>query len=279
MSRTDSHQHFWQYAPETHPWISEDLEILRRDFMPPDLKPELEQHRIDGCVAVQANQSEQETQFLLDLADRYDFIRGVVGWVDLSDERVEERLAYYDRFPKLVGLRHIVQDEPDPNFLLRPEFLRGVRQLPAHNLAYDILIYEHQLPTAVQFAAELPEVRLVLDHIAKPKITRPERTTWQTNIRSLAAHAHVYCKLSGMVTEADWADWQPEDIVPYLDTVIEAFGLDRLMFGSDWPVCLLAAPYHEVIGLMDRYFGSFSAEEQAKVYGKNAIDFYQLNPE
>ena len=276
MKRIDSHQHFWHYSPETHPWISEDMSQLQQDFLPTDLKPELDRHNIDGCVAVQASQSEEDTLFLLDLADRYDFISGVVGWVDLQDERLEDRLAHYSRYSKLVGIRHIAQDEKDPNFLLRSAFVRGVQALSRYNLAYDILIYESHLLVATQFAAALPETRLVLDHIAKPKIAKNENATWRNGIRSLAALPHVYCKLSGMVTEADWTQWKPEDIVPYLDTVVEVFGVDRLMFGSDWPVCLLAASYQEVIELIDQYFDSFSADERAKIYGKNASDFYQL---
>ena len=276
MSRIDSHQHFWHYSSDTHSWISEDERAIRRDFLPNDLKPELDRHHIDGCVAVQASQSEQETKFLLDLAARYDFIFGVVGWVDLRSEHLEDRLVYYDQFPKLVGMRHIVQDEPDLNFLLRPEFVRGVRLLSAYHLTYDILIYENQLPIAAKFAAKLPETRLVLDHLAKPKIAKQERSAWQANIRSLAALPQVYCKLSGMVTEADWTHWQPDDLTPYLDTVVEAFGVDRLMYGSDWPVCLLAASYHKVIESIDQYFRSFSSEEREKIYGKNAINFYQL---
>lgn len=278
MSRIDSHQHFWRYSPQTHSWIPEEEHVLQQDFLPPHLKPELDRHSIDGCVAVQANQSEEETQFLLDLADRYDFIRGVVGWIDLRDEHIEERLAYYDGFPRLVGIRHIVQSETDPDFLLRPDFLRGVRLLSAHRLVYDMLIYEPQLPVTIRFAAQLPETRLVLDHIGKPKIAEGERSAWQASIRALATLPHVYCKLSGMVTEANRSHWQREDITPYLDTVVDAFGTDRLMFGSDWPVCLLAASYQEVVGLIDQYFRGFSDEERAKVYGKNATDFYQLAP-
>lgn len=277
MNRIDSHQHFWQYSPQTHDWITEDLGRLRRDFLPDDLKPELDRHGLDGCVAVQASQSEQETEFLLGLAEQNDFIRGVVGWVDLQDERVEERLSYYAQFPKLVGMRHVVQSEPDERFLLRPEFLRGVKLLSSYELAYDILIYAHQLPATLRFVAQLPETRLVLDHIAKPNIARGERFPWQKNIQALAKYPNVCCKLSGMVTEADWQTWQPADIIPYLDTVVEAFGPDRLMFGSDWPVCRVAASYSEVIGLIDRYFADFSAEEQRKIFGENAVDFYQLS--
>ena len=273
----DSHQHFWHYSPDTHNWIEDDMAGLKRDFLPPDLKVQLNQNGIDGCVAVQASQSDQETKFLLDLADRYDFIRGVVGWVDLQSERLEEQLTYYAQSPKLVGMRHVVQGESDEHFLLRPEFLRGVKLLPQHNLTYDILIYERQLRVTLQFMEQLPDVRFVLNHIAKPRIAQHELSPWRENIQSLATHPNVHCKLSGMVTEADWQRWQPKDITPYLDVVIEAFGPDRLMFGSDWPVCLLAAPYREVVELVHQYLADFSSDEKAKIYGQNATDFYQLS--
>ena len=275
--KIDSHQHFWQYSPSGHHWITDDMKVLKRNFMPPDLKEQLDQHNWDGCVAVQASSSEQETSFLLDLAGQYDFIRGVVGWVDLQDERLEERLAYYATYDKLVGIRHVVQDEPDAHFLLRPDFLRGVALLPQYNLTYDLLIYEHQLPVAHQFVSQLPQVRLVVDHIAKPSIARGELSPWRENIRALATHPNVYCKLSGMVTEADWQRWHPDDIIPYLDVVTEAFGPDRLMFGSDWPVCLLAASYSAVGEIIHQYFADFSPSEKAGINGKNAVDFYQLS--
>ena len=273
----DSHQHFWHYAPATHDWITDDMEVLKQDFLPPDLAPLLKQHHLEECVAVQASQTEQETDFLLRLASRYDFIRGVVGWVDLQRERVEERLAHYAQFSKLVGMRHIVQSETDEHFMTRPEFLRGVALLSDYGLAYDLLIMEQQLPSAVQLVERLPQVRLVLDHIAKPKIANQELSPWKENIQMLATYPNVYCKLSGMVTEADWAAWQPEDLAPYLDVVLQAFGPDRLMFGSDWPVCLLAASYQRVYEVIDRYLAGFSTDERAKIFGENAIDFYQLS--
>ena len=277
MLKIDSHQHFWHYSLRTHGWITDDMAVLQRNFLPPDLKPILEQNGLDGCVAVQASPSEQETEFLLGLAEQYDFIKGVVGWVDLQDKRLEDRLAHYTQFTKLVGMRHGVQDEPDEHFLLRPAFLRGIKLLQKFNLTYDLLIIEKQLLATLEFVSHLPSARLVLDHIAKPNIAKHEQSPWKENIRSLAAYPNVYCKLSGMVTEADWQRWQPEDIFPYLDVVVEAFGADRLMFGSDWPVCLLAASYQKVIGLMDQYFAAFSPEEKKQIYRQNAIDFYQLS--
>ena len=275
--KLDSHQHFWHYSPDTHDWITDDMAVLKRDFLPPDLQPLLEQNGFDGCVAVQASQSEQETDFLLNLADRYNFIRGVVGWVDLQDKQVEARLAHYAQFDKLVGMRHVVQSEADEHFLIRPDFLRGVALLQEYDLAYDLLVVERQLLASIQFVSQLPQTRIALDHIAKPKIAERELLPWKENIQSLAAYPNVYCKLSGMVTEADWAAWQPADIIPYLDVVVDAFGPNRLMFGSDWPVCLLAAPYRRVYTLIDQYLADFTEVERAKIYGQNAIDFYQLS--
>ena len=277
MVRIDSHQHFWRYSPATHDWITDEMKVLKRDYLPPDLKQELDANEVAGCVAVQAAQTEQETQFLLDQADAYPFVRGVVGWVDLQDAAVEERLAHWARHPKFVGVRHIVQSEADEHFLMRPAFLRGVRLLSKFDLTYDLLIQEDQLLVARSFVDELPTAKLVVDHLAKPKIAAHGLSPWQENIRALAERPNVYCKLSGMVTEADWHHWQPDDFAPYLDVVVEAFGTDRVMVGSDWPVCSLAASYTQVKEITDRYFASFTAAEQARVFGQNAIDFYQLS--
>ena len=274
--RIDSHQHFWQYSPDTHGWITDETDALKRDFLPSDLQPLLAENEIAGCVAVQASQTEQETTSLLSLADQYDFIKGVVGWVDLQDYNVKHHLERRADYPKLVGIRHQVQDEPDEQFLLRPEFLRGVKALREFGLTYDLLITEQQLPAALSFVAYLPDVKIVLDHLAKPRISQHELSPWQENIRSLAQYPNVYCKLSGLVTEADWQQWSYDDLMPYLDVAVDAFGTDRLMFGSDWPVCTLASTYAEVASVINRYFDSFSEEERAKVFGTNAIDFYQL---
>ena len=274
--RIDSHQHFWQYSPDTHGWITDETDALKRDFLPSDLQPLLAENEIAGCVAVQASQTEQETTFLLSLAGQYDFIKGVVGWVDLQDYNVKHHLARWADHPKLVGIRHQVQDEPDEQFLLRPAFLRSVKALQAFDLTYDLLITERQLPAALSFVAYLPDVKIVLDHLAKPHIAQHELLPWQENIRSLAQYPNVYCKLSGLVTEADWQQWSYDDLMPYLDVAVDAFGTDRLMFGSDWPVCTLSSTYAEVASVINRYFDSFSEEEHAKVFGTNAIDFYQL---
>ncbi|MEK6479307.1 amidohydrolase family protein [Catalinimonas sp. 4WD22] len=277
MLNIDAHQHFWKYDPAKLGWINNDMQVLTRDYLPPDLKAEMDKTGYDGCVAVQASQSEAETDYLLDLAKQYDYIKGVVGWVDLCDYNVKSRLAHYVKYPKLCGIRHIVHDEADDYFLLRPDFMRGVKMLNDFGLSYDILIFEKHLPVTLQFVSYLPESRLVVDHIAKPRIAAAELSPWKENMRSLAEYPNVYCKLSGMVTEADWHKWKPDDFNPYLDVVFEAFGTDRLMIGSDWPVCRLAGEYEEVMAVVESYISQLSQDEQAAVLGRNAIDFYQLS--
>lgn len=251
--------------------------ILRQDYLPANLKPLLDQAGIDGCVAVQAAQSEEETRFLLQLAADYPFIRGVVGWVDLRAENVEERLQHFSQNARLRGIRHIVQDEPEDEFLLRPDFLRGVVLLRQFGLCYDILIHPRHLSVARTFVEKFPDQPFVLDHLAKPFIRDQHISPWKEDLRSLAAFPNVMCKVSGMVTEAAWGQWKPTDFRPYLDAAFEAFGPDRLMIGSDWPVCRLSAEYAETMGLVNDYLQPFSAEVQAKVCGLNAMKFYGLS--
>ncbi len=274
--KIDAHQHFWQYNPEEFGWINEEMAVIRQDFLPGDLKPELDAAGYDGCVAVQAPQTEAETEFLLGLAEKHNFIRGIVGWVDLRAENVEARLAHYSRYPKLVGLRHIVQAEPDDQFLLNPAFGRGIGLLKKYNLTYDILIYPRHLPVAAQFAARFPDQPFVLDHLAKPFIRDHELEPWATHLRELARHENVYCKLSGMATEADWLVWRPDDFTPYLDVALEAFGPGRLMIGSDWPVCKVAAGYGEAMQIVEKYITRLSPSEKAGILGGNAVRFYGL---
>ena len=275
--KLDAHQHFWQYSPEAYGWITDALLPLKRDYLPEDLAPELARMGYDGCIAVQARQEEAENDFLLALADRADFIKGVVGWVDLQSPNVAERLAHYAQHPKFVGIRHIVQDEPDERFLLRPAFLDGIRKLADFGLTYDILVYERHLPVAIEFARQFPEQPFVLDHIAKPLIKQGTLEPWASNFRKLATLPNVLCKLSGMVTEADWNGWKKEDLLPYLETALEAFGADRLMIGSDWPVCRLAAEYDEAMGTVEAFISSLAPAEQAAVLGGNCARFYLGN--
>ncbi|MGC1385143.1 MAG: amidohydrolase family protein [Candidatus Acidiferrales bacterium] len=274
--RIDAHQHFWRYKPATHPWITDDMAAIRRDFLPIDLRSTLLANDVCGTVAVQADQSENETRFLLDLAGADDRILGVVGWIDLRAATLLERLEYFARFDSLVGFRHIVQSEPDDRFLLGADFLRGISHLERYGFTYDILINPRQLPAAVQFVEKFPAQRFVLDHLAKPDIRSGKLDGWQHGIGALAAHPNVFCKLSGMVTEASWSSWHVSDFRPYLDLVFEAFGVDRLMFGSDWPVCLVAASYGRVLGLVDDYLQKFSPADRDKIFFANAARFYGL---
>ncbi|GAB3894127.1 amidohydrolase family protein [Larkinella knui] len=271
----DAHQHFWFYDPERDGWITEDMQRIRRDFLPADLEPVLKQNGIDGCVAVQADQSEAETLFLLQLSEAYDFIKGVVGWVDLRAENLYERLEFFSQFEELKGFRHVVQGEPD-DFMMRPEFIRGVRQLAAFDWTYDILIYPSQLKAALHLVRTIPEVPFIIDHLAKPYIRDQKITTWSNYMAEIAKNPNVSCKVSGMVTEADWQTWKPDDFRPYLDVVFEHFGPDRLAFGSDWPVCLVAAEYEQMKAIVEDYVKPWGEEVRQKVFGGNAVKFYSL---
>jgi L-fuconolactonase len=277
--RIDAHQHFWRYDAGEYAWISEALSPLRRDFLPQDLGPLLRSRGLDGCVAVQARQTVAESDWLLELADAAPFVRGVVGWVDLRDGGAAAELARLATHPRFVGVRHIAQDEPDDGFLARPDFVAGVAKLAAHGLRYDLLVYERQLPAAIELATTLPEQPFVLDHIGKPRIADGAREPWAGHLVELARRDNVACKLSGIVTEAAWDAWTLHALRPYLDTALEAFGPDRLMFGSDWPVCLLAGGYDEVHELVENWSAALSAAERAALFGGNAARFYGLTEE
>jgi L-fuconolactonase len=271
----DAHQHFWQYNAIRHAWINDDMKRIQQDFMPQHLAPLLHENNIDGCVSVQADQTEAETMLLLSLANQHDFIKGVVGWVDLRAANLDERLQHFSQFSKLKGFRHIVQGEPK-GFLADARFIAGVRTLARYNFTYDLLIYHHQLEEALQFVRQLPEVKMVVDHIAKPSIRTKEKTHWELNMAALATFANVHCKVSGMVTEADWTQWKPEDFTPYLDEVFEVFGPHRIMYGSDWPVCLVAATYQQQLSLVKHHVSTLSESEKKGVFGENAKSFYNL---
>ncbi len=272
----DTHQHFWYYDAQRDTWITEDMAILRRDYLPEDLHRELRQHGIDGCVAVQAAQTEEETKFLLRLASNNDFIRGVVGWTDLSSPHVRDRVVELATHEKLLGFRHIVQAETDPNFLVREPFVEGVRSLTPLGLTYDVLVYPHQLGSVLEFARMVPDQKLVLDHLGKPYIKDGFMAGWEVMMRELGKQPNLYAKLSGLVTEASWTGWRYEDFVPYLEIALEAFGPDRLMFGSDWPVCLLGGTYGEVFGIIDRFTQSVSEAEREKIFSGTARAFYGI---
>jgi L-fuconolactonase len=274
--KIDSHQHFWRYDAVRDAWITDSMAVLKRDFLPEQLGAELKANGVDASIAVQADPSENETKFLLDLTEKNSRIAAVVGWVDLLSPRVGERLEYFSHFPKLRGFRHIVQAEPDDRFLVREDFVKGVSQLSAFGFTYDILIYPRQLPAAIDLVARLPEQHFVLDHCAKPEIKSGKTAPWAAQIREIAQNKNVFCKVSGLVTEADWKHWKAEDFKPYLDIVFDAFGTERLMFGSDWPVCLLASTYRQVKQLIDDYVKGFSQSDKYKIFGSNAARFYGI---
>jgi L-fuconolactonase len=273
--RIDAHQHYWHYDPVRDAWIDDRMAAIRRDFLPEDAAPLLRATEFDGVVAVQADQSEAETDFLLALAARNPLIRGVVGWVNLLAPDLPQRLARWQGAGTLRAFRHIAQAEPD-DFLARDDFARGVQCLGEHGYAYDILVFPRQLAAAERLVARCPEVRFVLDHCAKPAIAQREMAPWREGMGRLAAHANVWCKVSGLVTEAAWRNWTDDDLLPYLDVVAELFGPERLLFGSDWPVCVLAADYAEVVGVVERWAGRFEPAEQAALFGKNAVAVYRL---
>jgi L-fuconolactonase len=272
----DSHQHFWKYDPPAYPWINESMSVLKRDFLPEDLAPLLASVGFAGAVAVQARQVVEETEWLLALSEKHDFIRAVVGWVDLRAPDIATVLRKYSAYPKLRGVRHVVQDEPDDRFMLSPEFQRGTACLHEVNLTYDLLIFPKQLPAAVSLAERFPAQPFVLDHIGKPSILNREIEPWKTHLERLARCPNVYCKLSGMVTEAALGKWQPDEFYPYLDMVIAAFGTERVMIGSDWPVCTLSGEYVSVVGIVMEYIRQFSTEAQTQILGGNCSRFYGI---
>jgi L-fuconolactonase len=272
----DAHQHFWHYDPQRDTWITPEMSALKRDFLPDDLRPELATNRVDGTIAVQASQSEHETKFLLSLAAQHTEIMGVVGWVDLRDSGIQDRLKYFSTFEKLRGFRHIAQSEPDDRFLVQHDFCRGIECLREFNFTYDILIYPRQLPAAIDLVRKFPEQAFVIDHMAKPRVRIGELEPWAKQVEEIAAHSNVWCKLSGLVTEAEWRKWTPQQFQPYFDLVLRAFGTDRLMFGSDWPVCLLSATYAETQQLVADVISDLSSAEQQKILALNAMSFYGL---
>lgn len=274
--KIDSHQHFWKYSAQEYPWMNDPMERLRRDFLPADLEHELKRAGVDGSIAVQARQTVEESRWLLNLAGHHPLIQGVVGWVDLQSEQVEEDLAELSKHRKFVGVRHVVQDEPEDDFMLRPNFLRGLGKLKPFHLTYDLLLFPRHLRVASQVARQFPEQPFVLDHLAKPFIKTMALAPWREEIRELARLGNVSCKVSGMITEASWGRWKREDFQPYLDVVFETFGEDRLMFGSDWPVCLLSGRYEQVLEIVTDYLERWPERVRRKVLGENAVRIYGL---
>ncbi|MBI3819088.1 MAG: amidohydrolase family protein [Planctomycetes bacterium] len=275
MERIDAHQHFWRYRPDAHAWITDDMTAIKHDFLPEHLHPVLLESRIAGCVAVQAEQNARETEWLLSLAAKNPWIRGVVGWVDLIHPEVESQIEQFAENPKFSGVRHIAQSEPD-EFLLRSDFRRGIALLSKFGLTYDILVYSRQLSAALDLVRAFPDQPFVLDHLAKPDIKNRVREPWLADFRKLAVAPNVYCKISGMVTEAAWRGWHEADFSDYLKYALDAFGADRLMFGSDWPVCLVAASHLQVLHIVENYYSELSEHERRMIFGGNARSFYDL---
>lgn len=273
----DAHQHFWNYDHREYDWIDDAMASIRRDFLPAELKPLLENNGFQGSIVVQVRQNLEETHWLLKLAEDNPFILGVVGWVDLRSPQLHAQLESLAGKPKLVGIRHIVQNEPE-GFLLQPDFLRGISILAEFDIAYDLLIYSKHLPIAVEFVRRFPRQRFVLDHLAKPPIKSGVIDLWARGIRELASFPNVQAKVSGLVTEADWQAWKPEEVRTYLDVAFECFGPGRLMIGSDWPVCTVAASYERTMNLVRDYLSRYAAEEREAVLGGNAAKFWRLPP-
>ncbi len=276
MQKIDSHQHFWIYNEVRDAWITNDMKDIQRNFLPQDLLPLLRKNDFTGCIAVQADQSTEETDFLLNLANENDFIQAVVGWIDLRAKNIKEQLQHYASFKKLKGLRHIVQAEIEDDFLLRDDFCDGISLLQKFNFTYDILIYPKHLKYTIDFVKRFPEQPFVIDHLAKPNIKYKEIETWAKDIKELAKFSNVYCKLSGMVTEADWKRWTIADFKSYIDCVLENFGTDKVMFGSDWPVCLVAASYKQCCDILEQNTLHLTSTEKEKLWAKNAIQFYNI---
>lgn len=271
----DSHQHFWHYEPVKHGWIDDAMKCIRRDFLPAELELVYRDHGVSGSVVVEADQSETETHFLLEQATQYPFIKGVVGFTDLRAADVSERLDYFSHFPLVKGFRHVLQSQ-DPAFMLQEKFLQGISMLKNYGFTYDILVFPKQLNAVKELLKQHPDQPFVIDHIAKPYIKAGAIDEWASDMQALAAFPNLYCKISGMVTEADYDHWKPEQFTPYMDVVVNAFGTDRIMYGSDWPVCLVAAQYGQVLSLVKNYFASFSADEQSAFFSGNASRFYHL---
>lgn len=274
LSVIDSHVHFWEYDKKRDAWM-DNMKTLQQDYLPTTLAGTLKRNGVAGCIAVQADQSELETLFLIELAKTNDIIKGVVGWVDLQKDNIEKRLQYFSQYPGIKGWRHVVQGEPD-DFLLRPAFQKGVRALQTYNYTYDVLIYPRQLKAALEFVSKFPEQKLVIDHCAKPDIAGKNIDVWAAAMKEIAQQPNVCCKLSGLFTEAKWKQWSPADFYPYLDIVFNAFSTDRLLFGSDWPVILVSGVYVQWKSLLEKYMEDFDFEDKEKVFGKNAIRFYNL---
>ena len=276
MKIIDTHQHFWKYDSSRHDWIDEDMKYIRKDFLPEDLQPVFVKNGIDGCIAVQADQTEAENEFLLQLSQKYHFIKGITGWVDFRQKNIAERLEYYSDYKLIKGFRHIVQAETDPNFLLQKNFCKGISTLRNFDFIYELLVFPYQLGAVLEFVRRFPNQKFVINHMAKPYIKNGYMDGWKTLIAEIAKSENVYCKLSGLITEADFNTWTYDTLKPYIEIVLKSFGPQRLMYGSDWPVCLVAGAYHEVKEIAQKAVSEFSDSEREAFWAGNAVTFYNI---
>jgi L-fuconolactonase len=272
----DSHQHFWQVGRFDYPWMSSEVEVLYQDYLPPRIEPVLKENGVAQTVLVQASNSIEETRWMLALADEYPFIAGVVGWVDLRSREVDKQLDELTKYPKFKGVRHLVESEPMNDWLAQPEVLSGLNELARYDVSYDLLVHTRHLKHVKTVAEHCPELRLVIDHLAKPPIASGETDEWKREIREVANYPNIFCKLSGLVTEADWEKWQTEDLRPFIDYALEIFKPERLMYGSDYPVCLLAASYSRVKESFEKLLAELGDADQSRIFGENAAEFYRL---
>jgi len=272
----DSHQHFWQVGRFDYPWMTPEVEVLCNDYLPAALEPVLRRNKVGQTILVQASNSGAETRWLLRLADQHPFIAGVVGWVDLESENVGQQLDELASHPKFKGVRHLVESEPADDWLAQDGVIRGLRELSARGLSYDLLVHPRHLKHAKRVVDECPDLQFVIDHMAKPAIARAEIDEWARELRPIASAANVWCKLSGLVTEASWTSWRVEYFIPYVDKALEYFGPERIMFGSDWPVCLLAASYEQVLEVFQTLLAGLSEEERDLIFSGNAVHFYRI---
>jgi L-fuconolactonase len=272
----DADHHLWKFNEGDYTWMDESMSVLKQDYLPADLEEQLVRSGVTGTIVVQARQMLEETAWLLEMADRHQFIEGVVGWLDICSEKLTRQLEEFSSNPWLVGVRHVIHDEPDDEFMLRPAFIKGMEKLVQHNLAYDLLLFPRHLLWAHELVSLFPDQRFVLDHISKPPIRSGVLDPWREDILALSNHPNVWCKISGMVTEASHENWQYEDFIPYLDAVVDAFGTDRLMVGSDWPVCLLAGEYQQVMDIPVRYFMELDPADKERIFRLNCMECYEL---
>jgi L-fuconolactonase len=274
----DAHQHYWELGRFDYSWLdTPELSKIRRSFLPNDLQPLIAETSIQKTIFVQTQHNVEENRWALGLCEQHDFIAGVVGWVDLAAENCEDQLLEFKSHPKFVGIRHVTQDEPDDEFIIRPEIIRGLKVLEKHNVPFDLLFYVKHLKHAATLGQQFPNLPMVIDHLAKPEIKAGNIENWIKNFKAAAACENIYCKLSGMITEADWEHWSANDLKPYVQTALELFGPDRLMFGSDWPVCELAGSYNQVHAALIEAIGPISDDEREKIFGSTAASFYGLD--